>query len=164
MINTRIVASAFLYHENKVLLLKRGLHKELAPGMWAGIGGHMDMCDIKDPRKLQLMETCYREICEETGINRDNIEDMQLKYTTVRFTGDEIRYLHQFVGRLKSEINPPPCDEGELHWVDKSVALTLPMTPSLKTIYTHWLQNPSGEGIHLVIVSGDGQHTTLVKL
>jgi len=70
---TRIMAGAFLVCGDKVLLMKRGLHKEFGAGLWAGVGGHLEMDDIKNPRALDLIETCYREIQEETGIEKSDI-------------------------------------------------------------------------------------------
>ena len=90
---TRLTAGAFLVCGNKVLLMKRGLHKELGPGLWAGVGGHLDLEDIENPRAIDLIETCYREVQEETGISRANIFKLQLKYIAVRKDSNEIALL-----------------------------------------------------------------------
>lgn len=153
MLTTRITAGAFLTCGDKILLLKRGLHKELGPGRWAGVGGHMDMCDIKNPRALDLAETCYREVLEETGIEKSQIRNLKLRYIAVRKGGAEIRLHHHFFGELENEIPLPECNEGELHWKHKSEIHDLYMTMSIKEALKHWINNPGSEGVYVVAVN-----------
>jgi len=150
---TRITAGAFLACGNKVLMMKRGLHKELAPGMWAGIGGHMDFSEITNPRALNLMETCYREIYEEAGINKADIFCLKLRYIAVRKDGNEIRAHYHHMGRVERELPLPKCEEGELHWVDKKDIAGLPMTTTVKKAVLHWLTNPENDEVYLVAVN-----------
>jgi len=152
---TRITANAILTHGSKVLLLKRGLHKELAPGLWAGIGGHIDNSDVENFRAINLIETCYREVREEAGIGRADIHGLKLRYIAVRKTDTEIRWHHHYLGELETEIIPPHCEEGELHWVSKTDIPTLPMTASVKEPLKHWLANPNCEDTVLFIVDGE---------
>ena len=134
---TRITAGAILECGSKVLLLKRGLHKKLAPGLWAGIGGHMELSDIENPRALNLIETCYREVYEETGIEKSSIKNLKLRYIAVRKVDGEISWHHHYIGELDAEISLPDCDEGELHWVDKRDIIDLPMTTLVKEALRH---------------------------
>jgi len=150
---TRITSGGFLTHKNKVLLMKRGLHKKLGPGHWAGIGGHIDIQDIKDPRALDLAETCYREIKEETGISKESIKNMKLRYIATRKADNEIRIHYHFIGEAEAEFPLPKCDEGELYWLDKSEIHNLPMSTSVKEAVTHWLANPNASDVYLVAVN-----------
>jgi 8-oxo-dGTP diphosphatase len=152
----RILAGAFLCCENKVLLIKRGSHKELATGLWAGIGGHLDLNDIKNPKALDMLETCYREVQEETGITRDEICYLKLRYIAMRRDGDEIRLHHHYFGELENEIALPECDEGELHWINKADLPGLPMTTSGKEALMHWILHPDDEGVYFVAVNPAG--------
>ena len=161
---TRITSGAFLSCGDKVLLLKRGLHKEIAPGSWAGIGGHMELDEIKNPRALDLIETCYREVQEETEITKSDIHNLKLKYIAVRKVENDIRLHHHFFGEVKSEMSLPECDEGELYWMDKNKAIDLPMSTSVKETLKHWLNNPNGEDVYFVAVHTDGESATITKI
>ena len=161
---TRITAGAFLTCGSNVLLMKRGLHKELGPGLWAGIGGHIDMSDITNPRALILAETCYREVYEETGITRENIRNMKLRYIAIRKDGDEIRIHHHFIGEMETEIPLPECEEGELRWVNKNDIPHLPMSTSVGEALKHWLANPYSDDVYMVAVDKTGENATFLQL
>jgi len=161
---TRITAGAFLVCKNKVLLMKRGMHKKLGPGLWAGVGGHMEMSDIKNPRGLDLAETCYREACEETGITKTDIRNLTLRYIAVRRMEDEIRFHYHFFGEVKNEIPLPTCDEGELHWVDKNNVLGLPMSTSVKEAVRHWITSPDENWIYCIAVDPAGESAVVSRL
>jgi len=165
MITTRIMAAAFLTCNDKVLMLKRGLHKKLGPGLWAGIGGHMELDDITNPRELTLIETCYREVLEETGICRSDIHNLKLKYITVKKDPSEVRLHYNFMGELKTEIPLPKCDEGELHWICKNDILALPMSNTVRETVKHWLlaDNPCDD-VYIVAVNKAGDAATICEL
>ena len=160
---TRITAGAFLSCGNKVLMMKRGLHKEMAPGMWAGIGGHIDLTDINNPRAIDLTETCCREVYEETGIPKSAIKDLKLRYIAVRLIDNQVRWHHHYFGEIENEVSLQECTEGELHWVNKSEILDLPMTTSVKEAVKHWIQNPHEDAIFMVAVSPNNE-TAVVSM
>jgi len=161
---TRITAGAFLVCGSKVLLMKRGLHKELGPGMWAGIGGHLDMRDITDSRRLDLAETCYREVEEETGIAKSNIRNLKLRYIAVRRVGSEIRMHYHYFGEIKNEISLPKCDEGEFHWVEKCNLADLPMSTSVKEAVRHWVASPDENRVYLIAVAPEGNTAVVSEI
>ena len=161
---TRITAGAILVYGSKVLLLKRGLHKKLAPGLWAGIGGHIDLTDIQNPRALDIIKTCYREVYEETGIHKSDIKDLKLRYIAVRKVDGEIRWHHHFIGKLETEIALPNCDEGELHWVEKNDIPNLAMTTTVKEALKHWLLYPEAEDVFLIAVNKSNDSATILDL
>jgi len=107
----RLMATAFLFRGDQVLLLKRGADRKLAPGLWTGVGGHLDPDEIDDPQRA-----CYREIAEETGIVQDEITGLVPKYILIRAKGSEIRQQFVYFGRTEKQrfVN---TDEGELHWI-----------------------------------------------
>ena len=161
---TRITAGAFLSYGNKVLMMKRGLHKEMGAGMWAGIGGHMDLTDIKNPRAINLSETCCREVFEEAEIPGAAIKNLKLRYITVRKTENQIRWHHHYFGELEIEVPLPKCSEGEFHWVDKTNMLSLPMSTSVREAVKHWIHNPQDDTVYMVIVSADNETTVVLPL
>lgn len=136
---TRYMAGAFLACGDKVLLIRRGMHKALAPGLWSCVGGHVEPGEMNDPDAA-----CYREIEEETGIGRELIEGLALRYMTVRMVGsEEIRTGYYYVGRVAREVELPACGEGELKWVPlvevRNLGLT--MTYSVGEITRKWLED-----------------------
>jgi 8-oxo-dGTP diphosphatase len=160
----RITAGAFLFCGSKVLLMKRGLHKKLAPGMWAGVGGHLERGDVKNPREIEIVQTCYREIFEETGIEKSKIRNLALKYVAIRNVENEVRLHHHFFGELEDEINLPQCDEGELFWVEKKEIHKLPMTTTVKEAVVHWLENPESKSIYAVAVNAQDDSATITEI
>jgi len=161
---TRLTASAFLSCNNSVLMLKRGLHKALAPGSWAGIGGHMELSEITDPRALDLVETCYREVQEETRINRTDIKNLRLRYIAVRKVDNEIMIHHHFMGDVETKIPLPACEEGELHWINKKDICNLQMGVTVGQAVKHWLENPESDNIYMVAVNKTGDGATISEL
>ena len=79
MIKLRNMATAYLMSGSEILLMKRAAERKLAPGLWAGVGGHLEPDELNNP-----MEACLREIYEETGITQEQLTDIKLKYIVVR--------------------------------------------------------------------------------
>jgi len=161
---TRITAGAFLVSGNNVLLIKRGLHKKLAPGLWAGVGGHMELNEIIDPRALNLMETCYREVQEETGITKSDIKNLKLRYIVIRKLGTDIRFHHFFMGEVKTKMPLPECEEGELHWVDMNDVCDLHMSESVKPVVKHWAANLDSDEIFMIAINKTCDKATISTL
>jgi len=151
-------------YEDKVLLLKRGLHKKIAPGFWAGVGGHVELSDFEDPRALDLSETCYRELVEETGIDKAEIQNLKLRYVSVRKAETEIRYIYHYFGEVATEFELPKCNEGELYWVDRARVFELPMTVSVSTPLAHWLENSEDSEIYLIAVDKENASATILEI
>lgn len=122
----RNIATAFLLHENKILLIKRGDHKSIGPGRWFGVGGHIEPEEINNP-----YAAAYREIFEETGIERNQLEDLELKYIVYNPTGSEIIINHIFFG-TPSITEVIESDEGTLHWVDRAEAIEKIQIPAVR--------------------------------
>jgi len=134
LLKTRLIAAAFLKCGNKILMMHRGMHRELAPGMWAAIGGHLEPHEINSPQAA-----CLREVEEEAGIRPDMIKNLRLRYITMRDAGDEIRIGYYFFGELETFPELLKSDEGEFHWMDISALTDKPMTFTVAQITAHWL-------------------------
>ena len=64
---TRVsVVTAFLRHQDRVLLVRRSRHVGTYQGRWSGISGYLE-----DESPLQQ---AHREIREETGVPKDRLE------------------------------------------------------------------------------------------
>lgn len=118
MITFRNIASAFLIHDNNILLMKRGDEVKIMPGFWSGVGGHLECEEINNPRAA-----CLREIYEETGIRENQISDLKLKYIVLRRWFDEIVINYMYFGKTITS-HVIENDEGTLHWVNKDSVLS----------------------------------------
>jgi len=161
---TRITAGAFLVCGNKVLLMKRGLHKKIATGFWAGIGGHLEKDDIKDPRAIDMIETCYREVLEEANISKSDIKNLKLRYIVVTKYEHEISWHYHYFGELENEVTPPKCDEGEFYWVDRKDVINRPMTPTVKEAMKHWLDHPDENKVFLIARNFTQEKITILDI
>ena len=150
-------------YEDQVLLIHRGLHKKLAPGLWSCVGGHLEEGELNDPTAA-----CLREIEEETGIVKSDIAALNLRYMTIRQVErdigvPEISIAYYFIGqlaRLPSLIETP---EGTLHFVDKAQLLAHPMGYSVGQVAQHWLNTPQ-DAVLLFAVGANNQSGTWVRL
>ncbi len=132
MIKLRNLAVAFIFNEQDVLMMKTSDNKRLFPNMWAPVGGHVESDEINDPQKA-----CIREIYEETGIAENDLNDLRLKYITLRRKDDEIRiqYIFFMETKVKTFMN---TDEGELFWINKSNLLSLETSFANRSVIEHY--------------------------
>lgn len=139
MIVYRNITTAFLENGGSVLLMKRGSHKKIAPGYWFGVGGHMEPEEINHP-----YWACLREIKEETGITKDEIDELDLKYIVFNREDDEVVINHIFFGKINTN-HVVANDEGTLRWIPRNQLLDRQLTPVLHEILSYHYNNPSGE-------------------
>ena len=67
MLEERQVVTSFLESDNEILILLRSEHVSTYKGRWAGVSGSIDEGKTADEQAL-------REIEEETGLSREDIE------------------------------------------------------------------------------------------
>ncbi len=131
----RNMASIYILHEDKVLLLYRIGSKVVAPS-WCGIGGHFEKDELNDARACVL-----RELYEETGICETDINNLSLRYITLRLKNNEIRQNYYFFTELKNKPQSEYlCNEGILEWVSKDRLLERDMPFSAKPCLKHFLE------------------------
>jgi 8-oxo-dGTP diphosphatase len=102
-------SGAFLRNGSKYLLMKRSSDREIAPNVWSCIGGKSEKEEINDPLK-----TCFREIEEETGIKKENIFNLKLRYIIIRRKISTIRQSYLYFGETDI-LNISGTEEGSLH-------------------------------------------------
>ncbi|MFD2699643.1 NUDIX domain-containing protein [Paenibacillus shunpengii] len=137
----RQMATAYLFNEDKVLMLKRlgsRLHDE---AFWTGLGGHLEPEELSHPK-----EACIREVYEESGIKSKDIIDLELKYILHRIKNSEIRLQYVYFGKTDM-VDLAACDEGELIWVPKKELPHLTMSRINSFMLEHYLTSPSSQHI-----------------
>jgi len=142
-IKARAFAGAFLRWQNEILLIKRGTHKQISPGLWAGVGGRIEEAEMESP-----VSACIREIKEETGITPTQIDKLQLKYFALCKTENTLDNIYYFSGLLKEKPRLYETSEGKLHWIKLTDGVNLQMATHIKAFYLHYINNLFCENIH----------------
>ena len=133
MITLRNGVAAFLRNNDRILLMKRANNRIIAPGVWSGVGGHMEPCEINAP-----LAACYREIEEETGIVRSRIERLDLLYIITRRRAEEISQSYIYFGET-SQTDVIHTDEGELFWVHENNLLKREYSQTFAAMLKHYI-------------------------
>ena len=143
-----LFAGAFLRWQDEVILMQRSPHKKIAPGLWAGIGGHIEQSEMNSPALA-----CLREIEEETGIVPAQIDSIDLRYFALLKSEETLHSIYYFSVVLKEKCTLRQTSEGTLHWVKLSEGVQLQMSSFMKQFYTHWINNLSDTSFHCFLDS-----------
>jgi len=96
----RNMSSVYISQGNKMLLLYRQ-GSRVVNDVWIGsAGGHFEEYELNDARACAI-----RELQEEINITEDMLEDIRLRYVTLRNTNGEIRQNYYFFAILKDDIH-----------------------------------------------------------
>lgn len=122
----RNMTSVYLRDGERVLLLYRQGGR-VVNDLWTGsAGGHFESFELNDARACVL-----REMNEELGLAESDIENLCLRYITLRRTKGEIRQNYFFFADIKSAANKElTSNEGITRWfsLDETKALEMPYT------------------------------------
>lgn len=131
----RNMASIYISKGDKMLLLYRQGGK-VVNNVWVGsAGGHFEECELNDARACVL-----RELQEELGITENEIENLYLRYVTLRRTKGEIRQNYYFFADLKDGTNEKfSSNEGVSKWFSLSELPSLEMPFTSKYVIKHYL-------------------------
>ena len=130
----RYMISVYLTGEQGILCLYR-IGSRVANNLYVGAaGGHFEKDELSDARACVL-----REMQEELGLAEDDVQDMKLRYITLRLKNGEIRQNYYFFGKLLSQ-KPLQSTEGILKWFSYEEAAHLQMPASAKKMMLHYLQ------------------------
>lgn len=106
----------------------------VADGKYVGAaGGHFEREELDDPESCAL-----RELREELGVAPEEVEDLRLRYVTLRYINGEIRQNYYFFGYLKTDC-PLSSNEGNLHFATWQELQTLQMPLSARQMMDHYL-------------------------
>ena len=129
----RNMTSVYLTGEQGILCLYR-IGSRVANNKYVGsAGGHFEFDELNDVKKCAL-----REMQEELGLTESDVEDMKLRYITLRLKNGEIRQNYYFFAKLKTE-RTLQSTEGNLKWFTYEEAENLEMPASAEQMMLHYL-------------------------
>lgn len=133
----RNMTAIYLLQNDKILLLYRKGSK-VSNNKWIGAaGGHFEECEINDATACVL-----REMREEISVTADMVENLKLRYITIRRSNGEVRQNYYFFANLKSNIDVElKSNEGILQWFDLEELYDLEMPFSAKYLIRHYIES-----------------------
>ena len=149
IITAKIGSGAFLKNNDHYLLIKRSPEKEIAPNVWSCIGGHMEKEEINNP-----LATCLREIEEETGITKEHIFNIELKYIMIRQYKNLIRQYYIYFGETDI-VKTNNTKEGTLYWINENELLTKEYSNTFTEMLEHYIKNKQNENIFVGVAGNN---------
>lgn len=141
----RNIVMALLSHGDQVLVMKRASHKEIGPNSWSGLAGHMEDWELGDP-----YSACFREIEEESGIRKEDLEELSLGYIIYNRMKEEVIVNHLFFGKVNKK-ETRASDEGQLYWVDKKELVEMMGIPGINKAMKDYYDQPF-KGTRLALI------------
>ncbi|WP_297417922.1 NUDIX domain-containing protein [Clostridium sp.] len=131
----RNMSSIYISRGNKMLLLYRQGGR-VVNDVWVGsAGGHFEEYELND-----AMACIIRELQEELNITENMLDEIRLRYVTLRRTKGEIRQNYYFFAELKANIDIQfTSNEGISKWFEKSELNSLEMPFTSKYVIKHYL-------------------------
>lgn len=133
----RNMASLYLRQGNRLLLLYRIGSKVISDSYTASAGGHFEKEELNDARACVL-----RELYEETGLMEREIDNLSLRYITLRLKNKEIRQNYYFFADLINDKKEITSNEGNLKWFHlEDLLKTMPEMPfSAHYVVKHYIE------------------------
>ena len=130
----RNMTAIYLLKGDKVLLLFRQGGK-VVNEVWTGsAGGHFEEYELNDAKACVL-----RELNEELGLCETDIENLSLRYVTLRNTKGEIRQNYYFFADLKEHVDDNlNSNEGKTKWFSMDEISGLEMPYTAKYVMEHY--------------------------
>ncbi|MBO5486821.1 MAG: NUDIX domain-containing protein [Eubacterium sp.] len=130
----RNMTSIYLLKGEKILLLYRQGGR-VVNNVWTGsAGGHFENYELNDAKACVL-----RELNEELGLCEANIENLTLKYITLRRTKGEIRQNYYFFANIKDDVDDNlVSNEGKVKWFSLKEICDLEMPYSARYVIDHF--------------------------
>ncbi|RAV23051.1 hypothetical protein DQG23_02290 [Paenibacillus contaminans] len=129
------MATAFIMNDGRFIMMKKTNSKLFDFEFWTALGGHLEPNEINNARKA-----CLREIFEESGLQENELKELDMRYVLLRQKEDEIRMQFVFFGSTdKTEL--VPSDEGELHWVEEARLIELNISTIIRKMLEHYSAN-----------------------
>ena len=122
----------FVFHGERVLLLRGSPSKRIWPDRYNGIGGHLE-------RGEDILSAARRELEEETGLAHVGLALAGL--VTVDVESERGVLVCVLRGEVGIEPAMRPSGEGSLQWVELASLTDLPLVPDLPPLLgrvIHW--------------------------
>lgn len=131
----RNMTSIYISKGNKMLLLFRQ-GGSVVNNVWVGsAGGHFENFELNDAKACVI-----RELEEELGIGENEVENLFLRYLTLRRTNGEIRQNYYFFADLREGVDEHlVSNEGISKWFAYSDLTTLKMPFTSRFVIDHYL-------------------------
>ena len=157
-IKLRNMTSLYLVREGELLCLYR-IGSRVANNKYVGAaGGHFEPEELNDPKRCVL-----REMEEELGLTEPDVQDLALRYITVRLVEGEIRQNYYFFARLKED-RALSSTEGILRWVPFEEVPALEMPVSAKPMILHYLKEGRfTDHRYCGVTEEDGTHFVILR-
>lgn len=155
----RNMTAIYLLKGDKVLLLFRQ-GGSVVDHVWTGsAGGHFEPSELNDPKACVL-----REMKEEISLSESDLQNLSLRYITMRRTNKEIRQNYYFFAELKEDVYEAlSSNEGTLKWFPLDEIETLEMPYTAKYVMEHYCQ--TGRFSDKVYMGGaNGHEVAFVEL
>lgn len=130
----RNMTAIYLIKGDKVLLLFRQGGRVVNDKWTGSAGGHFEEFELNNATACVL-----RELNEELKLSNNDIDNLSLRYVTLRKTKGEIRQNYYFFANLKEHINNDlHSNEGKLKWFYIADINTLEMPYTAKYVMEHY--------------------------
>ncbi len=123
---TRKVVKVFLFHQGKILILKRSLKVGTHQGKWAGISGYLESDESPAERAV-------KEISEETGLDSDSVTKICEGDVLRAFDRSDRRLwlVHPFLFEAQRSDVRLDWEHTEARWIEPRELATFDAVPKL---------------------------------
>ena len=122
--------------QNQNMLMLYRIGSKVVEPSWCGIGGHFEQEELNDPQTCML-----RELQEEIGLQASSLENLKLRYVTLRLKNGEVRQNSYYFADLKTgkEVNLV-SNEDEVKWIPFEEVMDREMPLTAKFMLTHYME------------------------
>ena len=151
----RNMTGIYLSCGDRMLLLYRQGGRVVSDTWAPSAGGHFEKDELNDPEACVL-----RELFEELGLSRDDIENLRLRYVGLRNAGEEIRQNYYFFADLKpGKAENLASNEGQCRWVAYGDVLERDMPKTARAVLAHYLKTGRfSEALYGAVSDGKEYH------
>ena len=107
----RNMTGLYFWRGNQLLLLYRVGSRVISDSYTASAGGHFEKEELNNAKACVL-----RELYEETGLTEQDIDNLSLRYVTIRLKNGELRQNYYFFADLIDDTKEIISNEGNLEW------------------------------------------------
>lgn len=128
------MTAIYLFKGDNVLLLFRQGGR-VVNNVWTGsAGGHFEESELNNAKACIL-----RELNEELNLDENDIDNLSMRYVTLRRTNGEIRQNYYFFANLKENVTDDLCsNEGDVKWFSIKDIGILEMPYTAKYVIEHY--------------------------